>query len=73
MYINVIFEFIVIIVTNITTFLDILDQNFGVTDTRKCANLDDHTEMTICTPNLEKHKRIINSSNLPSIFKRYRH
>ena len=25
-----------------TTFLDILDRNFGVTDTRKCANLDDH-------------------------------
>ena len=25
-----------------TTFLDILDQNFGVTDTKKYANLDDH-------------------------------
>ena len=44
MYINFIVEFIIMIVGNInfTTFLDILDRNFGVTDTRKCANLDDH-------------------------------
>ena len=38
MYINFTVEFI----TNVTKCLDILDQNFGVTDTRKCGNLDDH-------------------------------
>ena len=43
-------QYILVIISNITlynifwyteSFLDLLDQNFGVTDTRKCANLDD--------------------------------
>ena len=47
MHINFIVEFIVIIASNLvlllyTTFLDILDRSFGVTNTRKYANLDDH-------------------------------
>ena len=46
MYINFIVEFIVTVVSSITLYniLDILDQNFGVTDTRKCANLEYHLD-----------------------------
>ena len=64
-YISFIVEFIVITVTNITlcNIFRYIESSFGVGDTRKCANLDEHIEMTICTPKLEKHKCIINLSN----------
>ena len=65
MYINFRVKFIVIIVSMLLyTFLDIFRMTniFGVTDIRKWASLDDHF-FSVCSPNLEKFKRIFNLSN----------
>ena len=65
MYINFRVKFIVIIVSMLLyTFLDIFGMTniFGVTDIRKWASLDDHF-FSVCSPNLEKFKRIFNLSN----------
>ena len=65
MYINFRVKFIVIIVSMLLyTFLDIFGMTniFGVTDIRKWASLDDHF-FSVCSPNLEKFKRIFNLFN----------
>ena len=62
MYINFVVKFIMLVILLYTAFLYTLDRDFGVTNIRKYTNLVGDF-FSICTPNLETFKRIINLSN----------